>query len=444
MYTNFAKNYTSYPIHSNYQHLSMTPTTTINVFNGSNFPYFMPKYPCFPQQVFYDYPVKTNHHQNHFSFMSPPSEQSSNSINTWRTVHSLLNKRGDETFDNNKKSTFFCFKKKSTSFEKSPTQETRKFVEIQKENIPASNIKLEFAKFQKISFDKNKNSKNSKDQLLNLSLKFISEKEIKNEDLINLEKEDLVSFFVYPFKRNLITANMANHFISLPEANKSDIVEFLNNCKKLSNMNEFSFKETVINRVLRKCFWKWIKANESLVENENNNFEINKMFWKYLFELTDKKDFDIFYAQIKKNYQICKKHLLKKRKNVYSNQTKKFFNILINKKIFLLIIEILKDNQDFKHFYQNYKNGIYDKYSKHFQKSTFLENSDKIKNEKLKFTVDLKFQLNKFFDSIKSDFNCQEANFNFSESLKKKIKKYSSPITFSDYKKIFEKIEKYI
>ena len=269
------------------------------------------------------------------------------------------------------------------------------------------------------------------------------------ESFNSLKLEDKKTIVLFMMKRGYFNNNM-------------EIEEFLrdvkSNSKKInfeSDCNYFSLIDTVLNKILRKCFDYYLsKLDEEkltifLSKSQNYIKSANKLFW-YLFfndfQIHDKKneilnfnsenvkEFDKFYNSfIYKKHKDRKTKKNNKRINKYKNFKIKYLNVIFRFRAVKKYLSLFKKNRIFSIFSNEYKQEITNEYLK---LNINIDNNANILKSRSFNGCRLYVQLDNCISKIKK-YQVNKARYISLKKVKNDLKNLKCPFSLDDYLKVF-------
>lgn len=178
-----------------------------------------------------------------------------------------------------------------------------------------------------------------------------------------------------------------------------------------SKVNLFSLKDTVLNKIFRRCFQFYMeKLNmEKLIFFLNGSKKIlksvNKLFW-YMFyndcidessETQIKKGFNNFYQSFASIHHVDRK---KRRRNETKSVTIKYLGIVIRERCLKNWLQFLKQNKIFNFCSSKFEEEILNEY---FGSKWQYQNNSNIKiSQKTLININVEKSLTLYLDKIKS------------------------------------------
>ena len=287
------------------------------------------------------------------------------------------------------------------------------------------------------------NKKDKLENLINVSIKLISNQIITEHEFKMLSKDCIQKLTLFLLKRNLLTNENCFILGNLDSNGYNEFCQITNKMKTTSNIITINLAETILNRALRTYFDEWKKKADLSQMVPVNNFRINKLFWKDVLESTGNKNFEEFYSNIKTKFQILKKKL---KKNSVSGPKKKakFLNLVFTRNLINLTLYTLKDNTRFSKIFKNIKEEIRGKYLNNKEEVGDLDTDTYHNKDELKFNLNLKLLCKKMYGSISKRYLLPMSYFTIPEDLQSKMKNVYFPITLKDYENVFESIDKHL
>ena len=216
----------------------------------------------------------------------------------------------------------------------------------------------------------------------------------------------------------------------------------LNNLNKNTKINLKNLEETVMNKVFRRTFEKWVVIENVMAERKKFKY---KKFFEFLFEKhvevncsnENKKMFlKNLISKLTKFTQMDKKI---RAKNISSmlDRRPKFLNLVLRKKQLDLCYYILKTNYLFEISYKEIKSEIFSEYE-YTKKFIFNEISLTDFNSKNKnFSFNVHNNLKNCLKKI--EIYLEKINYEINPNkIKNHFKNVKSPIFLSDFQELFK------
>ena len=279
--------------------------------------------------------------------------------------------------------------------------------------------------------------------LIECCVDILQNKPINPIKLSKLNNDDILTFIIILYKKSYISESFI--FNINDEFNQIFFLNLLKNFSFKNNINCKSLEESIMNKVLRKCFDHWHKF---INKNKNGKCEFNLKFFEYLFEdmataysIKYKKSANDMLNQLikefKKKSQMNRKKRIKKIKKMAFRKTK-FMNLVLRDHQLSICKKLMNYNKLFLDYFNQYKNIIYKEYEllNDLKEYSIIERNiclKKFKNKNEAFYPKIKQSLLNSIYKIKEFQN--SSNFQLDGLyIKKQLRSLKFPFSFNEIK----------
>lgn len=292
--------------------------------------------------------------------------------------------------------------------------------------------------------------------LINIAIKILSSEPVLTREIADLIISEKLLLFIFLKKRNLISDDDFNQ-IALFIASPQKIADLLSKRPANSNYNKPALTETIVNRVIRKCFSDWFQSMDFTVLNGDfnlagqklSNKEINAMFWvRSLYPQSCVLETNKFYStklmrHILSSIQIekkCKGPKKKKMATGLSVKRPKYLNIFFKKQNKIKILRKVSANVMFQKNFMDYRRNVLEQYDSR------LPDSKCGLSQRSYFDFHLKKLVIKTMSQILNWFQKHGMKYRSIDAklLKTVLKQVTCPATRNDQIRVFNLVERFI